>query len=52
MKDSRKILLGIVGWVAVISGLHFKLNFDWKVLLNDRLPENERRLNVGYIPVT
>lgn len=52
MKDSRKVLLGIVIWVAAISGLHFKLNFNWKVLLNDRLPEAERRLNVGYIPVT
>ena len=52
MKDSRKIILGILVWVAAISGLHFRLNFNWKVLLNDRLPENQRRFNVGYIPVT
>ncbi len=52
MKDSQKILLGVVVWVAAISGLHFWLNFNWTVLLNERLPENERRLNVGYIPVT
>jgi hypothetical protein len=27
-------------------------NVDWKVLINERLPESERRLNVAYIPVT
>ncbi len=52
MKDSRKILLGTLIWVAGISTLHLMLNFNWKVLLNDRLPEDKRRLNVAYIPVT
>lgn len=52
MKDSGKIVVGAIVWLAGISSLHLALNFNWKVLLNDRLPENERRLNVAYIPVT
>jgi hypothetical protein len=52
VKDSKKILLGILIWIVGITALHFTLNFNWKVLLNDRLPEDKRRLNVAYIPVT
>ena len=52
MKDSRKILWGILIWAIGISALHMFLNFNWNVLMNDRLPEDKRRLNVGYIPVT
>src|SRR2546427_1905649 len=29
-----------------------RLNFGWSALLNDRLPEDQRKLNVAYIPVT
>jgi len=25
---------------------------NWQVLMNDRLPEADRKLNVAYIPVT
>ena len=52
MSDSRKILLGVCLWVVGITGLHLGLNFSWSVLLNDRLPENQRKLYVAYIPVT
>ena len=52
LKDSRKILWGILIWAIGISALHMFLNFNWNVLMNDRLPEDKRRLNVGYIPVT
>ena len=52
MTDSRKILLGAFAWTALVSGLHARLNVDWAALLNDRLPDGERKLNVAYIPVT
>ncbi|MGN6184681.1 MAG: hypothetical protein ACTHQM_13615 [Thermoanaerobaculia bacterium] len=52
MKPTRKILLAVVAWVVLITTAHLATNVDWKVLLNDRLPEHERKLNVAYIPVT
>ncbi len=48
----RRIGLGIAAWVAVITAAHFALNVNWPVLMNDRLPEGQRKLNVAYIPVT
>lgn len=48
----RKILLATAAWLLVITGAHYALNVDWNVLLNDRLPIGERKLNVAYIPVT
>ena len=52
MTSARKISFGVLAWVAVITAAHLATNVDWKVLLNNRLPERERKLNVGYIPVT
>ncbi len=52
MNDSKKIVLGVGVWLVGLTGLHMALNINWKVILNDRLPEAERRLNVAYIPVT
>ena len=52
MTPTRKIFIGVAAWVAAITTAHMTMNVDWKVLLNDRLPENERKLNVAYIPVT
>ena len=52
MTPTRKIVLGVAVWVSVITSAHLATNVDWKVLLNNRLPERERKLNVGYIPVT
>ena len=48
----RKIVFGLIAWVAVITTSHLSLNVDWNVLLNDRLPLDKRKLNVAYIPVT
>ena len=48
----KKFAFGLAGWLAVISGAHMALNVNWSVLLNDRLPEAQRKLNVAYIPVT
>jgi hypothetical protein len=52
MSNARKIALAIAAWVAIITAAHLSTNVDWNVLLNDRLPESERKLNVAYIPVT
>ncbi|HEX8618720.1 MAG TPA: hypothetical protein VF911_14140 [Thermoanaerobaculia bacterium] len=52
MTNTRKITLAVLVWVGLITAAHLSTNVDWKVLLNDRLPEGERKLNVAYIPVT
>ena len=39
-------------WLVVITAAHMALNVDWNILLNDRLPAAQRKLNVAYIPVT
>jgi hypothetical protein len=39
-------------WIGAITAAHLSLNVDWSVLVNDRLPEAQRKLNVAYIPVT
>jgi hypothetical protein len=52
MSSTRKITLAVLAWVAVITTAHLATNVDWNVLLNDRLPVEQRKLNVAYIPVT
>jgi hypothetical protein len=52
MTTSRKLGLAVAAWVVLITAAHMATNVDWKVLINERLPESERRLNVAYIPVT
>jgi hypothetical protein len=48
----KRKLLGVVAWFGVITALHFFLNVSWSEILNDRLPVEQRKLNVAYIPVT
>jgi hypothetical protein len=48
----KRILVAVAAWLVVITALHLSLNVNWSVLLNDRLPEAQRKLNVAYIPVT
>jgi hypothetical protein len=48
----KKLTLAIIAWLLAITGAHFALNVNWQVLMNDRLPEADRKLNVAYIPVT
>lgn len=48
----RRIGLGIASWLVIVTAAHFTLNVNWAVLMNDRLPEASRKLNVAYIPVT
>src|SRR2546425_550543 len=52
MSDTKRILLGLFLGTSVVSALHLSLNFDWSVVINDRLPENKRKFNIAYIPVT
>ncbi len=52
MRTSIRILVVIFLWVGTISAAHLWLNVDWSSVLNDRLPENKRKFNVAYIPVT
>jgi len=49
---TRKYIFGAAAWVLLITAAHLGLNVNWQVLVNDRLPEERRKLNVGYIPVT
>lgn len=52
MTSARKITFAVAAWVVLITAAHMAANVDWTILLNDRLPESERKLNVAYIPVT
>ena len=52
MTNTKRITTGLLLWTGFISVLHLWLNFDWSAVLNDRLPEDKRKLNVAYIPVT
>jgi len=52
MSDAKRIILGLLLWTTVVSAMHLGLNFDWSVVINDRLPGNKRKFNVAYIPVT
>lgn len=45
-------MLGTLGWAGLISGLHGYLNVNWPSLINGYLPEEQRKFNVAYIPVT
>ena len=48
----NKVGWGVGAWVLAITALHLSMNVNWSVALNDRLPPDERKLNVAYIPVT
>lgn len=52
MTNRKWIVSAVLLWTAIVTGLHLYLNFDWSAALNDRLPEDKRKLNVAYIPVT
>jgi hypothetical protein len=52
MPQTRRLVALLLGWVAVVTAAHLGLNADWATVLNERLPEDERRFNVAYIPVT
>ncbi len=50
---TKKTLVWLLsGWLLGLTGLHLWLNVNWDSTLNDFLPEEQRKLNVAYIPVT
>jgi NitT/TauT family transport system substrate-binding protein len=52
MTDARKIVFGILAWTTMLSALHVRYNLDFASITNEYLPENQRKINVAYIPVT
>jgi NitT/TauT family transport system substrate-binding protein len=48
----KRITLGVFTWLLAVTAAHLALNVNWAVLMNDRMPEGKRKLNVAYIPVT
>lgn len=52
MRLKSKLALFAVGWLVLITGLHSYLNVNWAAVLNDYRPPMERKIVVGYIPVT
>lgn len=52
MIRARRLAALLLGWLVLITAAHLWLNVDWVSLLNERLPAEERRFNVAYIPVT
>jgi NitT/TauT family transport system substrate-binding protein len=51
-KQTKRVVLTVVAWLTVVSGLHMWLNMDWSSVRNEWRVEEERKLNVAYIPVT
>jgi len=54
MSGSRRArILGFgAGWLVLITVLHLSLNMDWAAFLNEYLEPEDRKLVVGFIPVT
>lgn len=52
MSTPKRLAAMLAGWVAVVTAAHFSLNLDWSSLVNERLPRDQRKFNVAYIPVT
>lgn len=48
----KRALAVVSTWVVLVTALHLWINLDWEAFLNDFRPEQERKLNVAYIPVT
>ncbi|GHG66473.1 hypothetical protein [Comamonas sp. JC664] len=48
----RKQAAALALWTLAITVLHVSLNVRWDGVINDFRPEQERKLNVAYIPVT
>ena len=51
-RGARKLAIGVLLWTGVVSAAHLTWNVDWSSIFNAYLPEEERKLNVAYIPVT
>jgi type IV secretory pathway TrbD component len=52
MKQTKRVVLGVAAWLVAVTGLHLWLNLDWSSVRNEWRAEEDRKLNVAYIPVT
>jgi NitT/TauT family transport system substrate-binding protein len=53
MNDTRRVFLGVTGWIAGISALHMWLNVNWNALRNSfRSRARLQTLEVAGLPVT
>jgi NitT/TauT family transport system substrate-binding protein len=52
MSLKSKLLLGVFGWLIVITALHGYLNVNWPAVLNDYRPLAQRKITVAYLPAT
>jgi NitT/TauT family transport system substrate-binding protein len=52
MSLKSKMLLGVFGWLIVITALHGYLNVNWPAVLNDYRPLATRKITVAYLPAT
>lgn len=52
MHFKTRLLAMVAAWAALVSIAHLALNVDWSQWRNSRLPGDERKFNVAYIPVT
>lgn len=52
MTDIKKFLLTVSAGVVAVTALHLTYNFNWSDIRNSRLPPDQRKLNVAFIPVT
>jgi NitT/TauT family transport system substrate-binding protein len=52
MSLKGKMLLGVFGWLIVITALHGYLNVNWPAVLNDYRPLATRKITVAYLPAT
>ena len=52
MSFKSKLLLGVFGWLVLVTGLHAYLNVNWPAVLNDYEPPAKRKITVAYLPAT
>jgi NitT/TauT family transport system substrate-binding protein len=52
MRLKTRIMIFTLGWLVLISAMHSWLNVNWAAVLNDYRPIEQRKITVGYLPVT
>jgi NitT/TauT family transport system substrate-binding protein len=52
MSIKQRVVIFGATWLVVITALHLSLNVNWVAMLNDFRPLDQRRITVGYLPVT
>jgi hypothetical protein len=52
MSSKLKVLLGVIGWLVVVTLLHLWLNTHALDLGSGNKPQTGVRFQVGFLPVT